>query len=69
MPPLRAAALLRDWAVDEPWKHYDSSAQRKACIALCKRPRDAMSSSFDNGAMPAHEVRAKVAKLRGTDAE
>ena len=64
MPPARAAALLRDWAVDEPWKHYDSHVQRKACRALCKQPQYAMSSLFDNGAMPAHEARAKVEALR-----
>jgi hypothetical protein len=61
MPPWRAEQLLLDWAVDEPWKHYDSFAQRNACTALCKRSLGAMAS----GVMPEDEVRAKVAKLRG----
>ena len=55
MPSSRAAQLLRNWAEDEPWKHYDWFAQRNAYIALCKQPL---------GAMPEDEVRAKVAKLR-----
>ena len=69
MPAPRAAALLRDWAADEPWKHYAALAQQRACRSLCMRGNDAFPMSFDQSAMPEREVEAKVATLRDTNAK